>query len=266
MKNIKIFCSWDLKFDLFYEKQIELYVDFIPKNQTPKDTIRFVLLLEPPEILDLTQEAIIGFNNKNYDYLFTHNDFLLTKIEKAILFPFGTTWINNYSFVEKEFSVSTLVGGKLMASGHFLRQKLWFKQNKIKNIKTNFYLSGNFGNIENYNNNPILGNDKSPMFNSQFHICIENVKRKNWFTEKLIDCLQTKTVPIYYGCPNIGDWFDLRGFIIVNDLSEIISVCNNLNDKTYNSMIDYIDYNFQKSNNFTKIDFRLKEKILNLIP
>jgi hypothetical protein len=168
-------------------------------------------------------------------------------------------------FPEKKHEVSTLVGGKLMAPGHFLRQKIWFKEQSIKNIKTKFYLSGNFGGIENHNNNPILGNDKSPLFDSQFHICIENTKLENWFTEKLIDCLQTKTIPIYWGCPNIGNWFNLDGFIIANDFNEIINACNSIDENTYAEKIKAVEENFEKSKIFVNISERLENKIKELI-
>jgi hypothetical protein len=265
MKNIKIHCSWDLHFDLYNEKQIELYVDSIPQDAIPEDTIRFVFLLEPIEILNLNPAAINGYNNCTYNYLFTHNEELLSKIPSAHLFEFGTTWVKDYKFPEKKHAVSTLVGGKLMAPGHYLRQKLWFKEHRIKNIPTNFYLSGNFGGIENFNNNPILGADKTPLFDTQFHICIENTKRNNWFTEKLIDCLQTKTIPIYWGCPNISNWFNMDGFIIVNSLDEIVNACNSLTESTYQDKLTAVEENFEKSKIFATINDRLQQKIETLL-
>jgi hypothetical protein len=36
-----------------------------------------------------------------------------------------------------------------------------------------------------------------------FHIAVENVKIDNWYTEKISQSFATKTVPIYWGCPNI---------------------------------------------------------------
>lgn len=265
MKNIKINCSWDLKFDLYHEKQIELYVDSIPNTPIPTDTIRFVFLLEPIDILNLNQAAINSFHVGYYNFLLTHNEDLLRDVPVAKLFEFGTTWVKDFKFPTKKFEVSTLVGGKLMAPGHHLRQKLWFKENRIKSIPTNFFLSGNFGGIENYNNNPILGSDKSLLFESQFHVCIENTKRNNWFTEKLIDCLQTKTIPIYWGCPNIGNWFNLDGFFIVDNLEDIIEVCNSLNEETYHNKITAVEENFEISKKFATISDRLQEKIISLI-
>lgn len=269
MKKIKIYCNWDLKIDLYHEKQIELYVDSIPKDKKPKDLIRFVFLLEPPEISNILYGKLnntIHQYQDNFDYVFTHNNSVLERLlNKSFLFEYGTTWINNFNLeTGKIFEISTLVGGKNMVDGHKLRHKVWVSQNEIK-TPTKFFLSGNFGGIGNYNNNPVLGVDKKPLFNSQFHVCIENVKRDNWFTEKLIDCLQTKTVPIYYGCPNIGNWFDTRGFFIVNNLDDIINVCNNLDDKTYNNMMPYIEFNFEESKKYTNIAERLKNKILEIV-
>jgi hypothetical protein len=36
-----------------------------------------------------------------------------------------------------------------------------------------------------------------------FSLTIENTKKDYYFTEKLIDCFMTGTVPIYWGCPSI---------------------------------------------------------------
>lgn len=265
MKDIKIYCSWDLDFELKHEKQVELYVDVIPRDPVPSDTVRFVFLLEPPEILNLTPHAQQGYNAGTYNHLFTHNQVLLDTVPNSHIFPLASTWIRDYEFPEKDFSVSTLVGGKRMAPGHLLRQKLWFKESRIAAPKR-FFISGNHNQgLENYNNNPVLGDNKAPLFDSQFHICIENVKRQNWWTEKLEDCMQTKTVPIYYGCPNISDWFDTRGMIIVDGLEEIIDACNSLTPNTYNEMLPYIEDNYQRSMEYANISERLKKYMLSIL-
>lgn len=257
--KLKIHCGWDLEFDLNTKHKTELFVDFHNfKNRMPNSK-KLLLLLEPEEILASSAQTIQ--THEMFEYIFTHNEEVLKNCPNARLFEFGTTWIKNYNFPEKEFSVSTLVGGKTMAPGHFLRHKLWYKEDKIR-IPTKFYFSGNYsGNIENYNNNPILGDKKDPLFNSQFHIVIENTSRKHWFTEKLIDCLQTKSIPIYWGCPNIDEYFNTKGMFIVNDVKDIINVCNNINENTYDEMISYVEENYERSKEFLDISERLKTKI-----
>lgn len=271
MKKAKVHVDWDTSNfvkDWSFSKEVEIFIDKIPT--TPKtNVIRIIYLLEPEEI----SKKLYGNINKDilnhinkFDYILTHNHNILNRCKKAILFEYGTTWIkDNYTFSKKRFEVSTLVGGKLMAQGHQLRQNLWYEQNKIK-IPKNFYLSGNMHNgVRNYNNNPILGNKKEPLFDSQFHIVIENVKRQNWFTEKLIDALYTKTIPIYYGCPNIEDYFDTDGMFIVNSVEEIIDICNSLTENTYNELLKKVEKNYELSKKFVSIEKRLKNKIEELI-
>ena len=46
-----------------------------------------------------------------------------------------------------------------------------------------------------------------------FSIAIENSQQDTYFTEKLIDCFSTGTVPIYWGTRKISEYFDMRGVI-----------------------------------------------------
>lgn len=276
--KIKIISSWNNKdlIDFFgnllnvnFDVPIEFYIDCIPTNEY-KNIKKIIFLLEPPEIASLLygniNEQVVSSNHL-FDYILTHNQDIINSLpEKSILFPYGTTWIKDYEFKKKKYSVSTLVGAKLMSKGHYLRHILWFRQNRITNIPTRFYISGNNNNgLNNYNNNPVLGNDKKPLFNSQFHICIENTKRDNWFTEKLIDCLITKTIPIYWGCPNIKKWFNLDGFIIVDTLDDIVKACNSLTEKTYQEKLKAVEENYEISKKYANIGDRFVSTINELI-
>ena len=106
-----------------------------------------------------------------------------------------------------------------------------------------------------YDNRLVLKESKEPLFDSQFSITIENTNLiNNAFSEKIIDCFQTKTIPIYYGPDNIGDFFNLDGIFHVKNLSEIIEICNNLSLETYNSKINAIEENHQLSMKYTSFD------------
>ena len=54
-------------------------------------------------------------------------------------------------------------------------------------------------------NNPINFKEEG-LKDYYFSITIENSKSKNYFTEKILDCFACGTIPIYWGCPNIGDY------------------------------------------------------------
>ena len=57
----------------------------------------------------------------------------------------------------------------------------------------------------------------------RYSIIIENSSEYDYFTEKLIDACLLETIPIYWGAPNISEYFDTRGFIICKNLDEIIN-------------------------------------------
>jgi len=263
MKNIKIECEF-IQFDLYHEKQIELYVNKIPTDKTNDNLVRFVYLIEPFEILDLRNLAL-SRQGITYDFLLTHDEFLLTNVKNSFLTEFGSCWIKDPT-PKKEYSLSFLCGGKTITEGHQLRQSLWNREQSINNIQKKFFISGNFkGNLQNSKLYPTLGTTKNPLFESQFHICIENIKSNNWFTEKLIDCFYTKTIPIYWGCPNINAWFDTRGMIVVNTVDDIIDAAQNLNDSLYESLMPHVHENFARCQKFVDINEHIRNKLLQVL-
>lgn len=46
----------------------------------------------------------------------------------------------------------------------------------------------------------------------RYHIAIENSAVPDYWTEKIADCYLTRTFPIYYGCPNLADYFPEASF------------------------------------------------------
>lgn len=50
----------------------------------------------------------------------------------------------------------------------------------------------------------------------RFSIAIENTAAPYYFTEKITDCFLAYTVPVYYGCRNIGSFFPEKSFISIN--------------------------------------------------
>jgi len=250
--------NWPL-IEIDYKKPIELFIDSLKNLDKNKDSYKVLYVQDVNAINKFTQKAI---DNKDcFDLILTYDEEILEKCDNARLMLFGTAWVHDYKFVnDKKFQISHLTGHKEITAGHMLRKKIHYKQNKINN-DIDFYIS-KFGGVENINKNKILEEKKEPLFDSQFHICIENVRQNNWFTEKLIDCFVTKTIPIYYGAQNIGEFFDLKGIYIVNDYKEIIEVCNSLNENSYQEMKEYIEYNYIESLKYVDKVKNLKNRLI----
>ena len=56
----------------------------------------------------------------------------------------------------------------------------------------------------------------------EFHVVIENHIEKHMWSEKLADAFLGFTIPIYYGCPNIYDYFPEDSIILI-DINDIES-------------------------------------------
>jgi hypothetical protein len=84
----------------------------------------------------------------------------------------------------------------------------------------------------------------------RFSIAIENCFIDYYFSEKLIDCFLTGTVPIYMGPPSIARWFDTRGMIIVDGPEEIEQVLAAATPAAYDAMRPSIMKNFRLAQRF----------------
>jgi len=247
--------------EIEFEKSIELFIDGFDGYNPNSNSYKILLVKEV--------EAISGFKStaiehaSKFDLVLTYDEEIIQKCDNARFFPFGTTWIKNYDFLkEKKFQISHLTGHKQITNWHILRQKIHYKQELIVTPR-DFYIS-QYGGVENAFNNKILGEFKEPLFESQFHICIENSDQKNLFTEKTIDCLITKTVPIFCGCDNIGDFFNEKGFIIAKNVNDIIKECNNLTPNTYETMMEAIDENYNICLKYADSVGNLKNTLLDI--
>tara|TARA_R110000851_G_scaffold48370_4_gene117003 strand:- start:10343 stop:11176 length:834 start_codon:yes stop_codon:yes gene_type:complete len=194
-------------------------------------------LIEPLELVGVNYEEIKQHHNE-FEYVFTHEKTLLDLGENFKFMPFGGCWIKSedQKIYNKTKLVSITSSWKRQMEGHLFRHQI----------------ISNFGHmLDTY------GNGYTPIVEKvdghrdyMFSVIIENCKRDYWFTEKLIDCLMTGTVPIYWGCPSIGDFFNTKGFLIINDLGEVGEALNELTPELYEEMRPYIEENFEKSKQF----------------
>lgn len=253
------FNSW-LEINREFDLPVNLYVDDL--REPIKNGINIAYICEP-QVVYRNKNFFIG-NKDKYDIILTFNDDILKECANSELFEFGTCWVSDKEINKnKEFSVSFLVGGKNFSEGHKMRHLVWERKDNIK-IPKKFFNSSRIPYSSNEHSLKIF-DDKSPLFDSQFHICIENSQENNYFSEKLIDCLYSKTIPIYWGCPNIGKWFNTESIFVVNSFEEIFNVVNNLNEQTYHKLKKSIDENHEKSLKFLDLHERLYKKIDNIV-
>jgi hypothetical protein len=237
-----------------YRKDVSLSFDTI--NYSQNSEIKVLVQIEPPEILDI-RSAIIN-NSDKFDLILAWDTEILKSCKNSKKFVFGTCWIDfNNLNLEKKNEVSFIMSNKRMTPDHLFRHSVWEYLNKFNEIN-GFY-------IKKFMTPPRIGSKNQLFENAKFHIVIENARRENWITEKIIDCFATKTIPIYHGCPNIGEYFNEKGIIKFNNLQELDEILNNITPQIYNEMYEYIEENFVKSYEYFDFHKRVENEINNII-
>lgn len=190
-------------------------------------------IIESPVILEYFTpnyfENLIKIENK-FKKIFTHNKNLLNISNKFVFYPHGDCYINDFEDLTKTKFLSMIVSDKKWVFGHMFRHQI------VEKLKHKFDLYGR-------GYNPI--EKKETALNSyRFSIVVENCKEDYYFTEKIIDCFRTKTVPIYWGCPSIGNFFDIRSILTFDSIDELNNIISNISIDSYTSMIESIEKNY----------------------
>tara|TARA_R100001377_G_scaffold66383_1_gene41621 strand:+ start:2654 stop:3472 length:819 start_codon:yes stop_codon:yes gene_type:complete len=194
-------------------------------------------LVEPYDHIPQLYEFVIE-NAAKFEAIWTHDRELLEKVPNAIELSFGGCWIDDFDWdihnKIKDFSI--IASGKQQHPGHKLRHRI---------------IAGSGNNID------VFGGGYNPLENKidglrdyRYHFCIENTKRDYWFTEKLIDCFVTGTIPIYWGCPSIGCFFNTDGMLIFDNINELPELLKQCTSEYYESKLDILKSNFELAKNY----------------
>ncbi|CAK0839542.1 unnamed protein product [Prorocentrum cordatum] len=92
--------------------------------------------------------------------------------------------------------------------------------------------------------------DRNRQFSYQFVLVVENSRHRNYFTEKLLDALLSRCIPVYWGCPNIADFFEEAGLVVVGDggsLSDVEVALGALSEAAYAARLESAEENFERA-------------------
>lgn len=237
-----------------------LFIDDIPKSQDDLSSVNILVLQEPNEYFGLHDWAI---KNKDlFQVIMTWDDKVINNCSNTVFLPFGHTWFKPDQYETnhpKTFQVSHLCGKLLKTYGQSLRHELLARKNEIS-IPTKFFdVYGDRYNIED------ARKGKEEVFgDSMFGVAIENTSHNGYFTEKILDCFLLKTIPIYWGCTDIGKFFNKEGIITFGNVDEFIYITNQLDSNFYDSKKDIIEENYQKALQYVNYEQNIINKIIEI--
>ncbi len=246
------YIEWDR--NVSPNESLVFYTDNFIQNPQPGHKKKIALLIEPYTNQPSNYEWILQ-NNHLYDTVLTNEKKLLDKGENFVFFPFGGCWVeesNRKITHNKTKLVSIIASNKAHLPGHKKRHELISKFGGSLDVMGRGY-------------RPIdsITEGLAPYM---FSVVIENQSRDFFFSEKIINPIMTGTIPIYWGMPSIGEYFDTRGMIILNNVDDFEHIFPTLTWELYNKLLPYIKENFSLAQNYILAEdwiFENLNKIIN---
>lgn len=111
-------------------------------------------------------------------------------------------WLKKIDFLEKTKKVSVICSSKILTKDHYVRFKF------VSNLKAHFG-----DDLDWYGNGVRPVEQKwDAIAPYKYHIVLENQSRNNVITEKIYDSYLGLAYPIYWGAPNLDDYFHSSSF------------------------------------------------------
>lgn len=175
------------------------------------------MVMGEPSVIHARHIRLLRYTWRRFFRVLTFHDELLSRLPNARLMPFGTTWVPNWRTLDttKRRNISLIASAKTGTEGHKLRHQMVAR---VREAGLNVDIMG-----RGYTPFEEKSDGLAPY---RFSVVIENVREKNYFSEKLVDSVLCDTVPIYWGCPNLDSFVDTSGMIICTSADEVWSAIN----------------------------------------
>jgi len=218
--------------------------------------VRLSLVIVEPDAIHWKHVLLAALFFWRFHRILTRSQTLLRWLHNARSLVFGSTQITDPQSVStvKDRHLSLIASAKRDLEGHRLRHQ-------IVDALRNRGIAAD-----------ILGRGYAPFDRKEdglapyrYSIIIENVRERSYFTEKLVDALICRTIPIYWGAPDIAQYFDPLGMIICNSAEEILQAISRLPETPTPDMLDATERNRSSALVYANLDRRIAETILDTV-
>jgi len=187
-----------------------------------------------------------------FDCILTYDETLLRRDPRFVKVIRGGSWVplSEWRLAPKSRLVSMILSDKHQTSGHRLR---WEIADRWPSDSIEYFGARGvkFGTIK-----------AIPYEAAAFAVVVEACRENNFFSEHLLDALAYGTIPLYWGCPNIGDYFSRAGFLCFETLEELSEILPRLSLRVYENMRGAAEGNLREAMHYMITEDWIYENIL----
>ena len=177
-------------------------------------TCKVSLILVEPKAVHARYYNIIPILRYLYHNILVRDPKLASKFNNVHSFSFAELWIETDNLKLPDFSqkagISLIASMKNDLEGHKLRHKLI----SLDKSYTHQFLTPLGRAYEQFEN---MVSALAPF---RYSVIIENSIEPHYFSEKILNCLACKTIPIYWGHDSVKQYFDTSNWLFFNDLED----------------------------------------------
>lgn len=209
------------------------------------------LVLEPNALFPEVARAALELE-KYFDLILTHDDVLLKKGLPFVPYIPGGIQISPQESIpvaSKNKLLSLSASNKRTMEGHALRHQV------VADMSQEFKFE-------------VLGHGYKPYVSASdsyasfaYSIVIENNKSTYCMTEKLLEALLNKSIPIYWGAEITKSIFDNHGILTFDTLEDLRMILSSISMADYKSRKDAIETNFRTAQNYISKELNILRAI-----
>lgn len=233
------------------------YYTFSSLDEIGKAKEENVILLESSAIIP-HQVEWVKQNAYKFANIYTHNSALLSAFPNTRWIPGGGIWIGGewgggeIKVYPKTKLCSMVSSNKTMCQMHVARLMMaQYCQSYMPFVDLYGTAFGGFTKAI------------DTLKDYKFSIVVENYVDKLYFTEKILNCFATGTIPIYYGAQNISKAFNSDGIIQIFHPSHLSKIREFISDEFYESRKEAIEENLNRALKFECIEDYMWENYIN---
>lgn len=197
--------------------------------------LKVAWLIEPPSLSDTHYRQAVELEDM-FDYILTFDTSFLERGEKWLYYPLGGSWIRPevHGITPKTRMCSIIASEKTGAVGHRIRHEI------VRQFRGRLAVMGR--------GYAPIGSKTAGLYDYMYSVVVESVALDAYFSEKLIDCFTLGTLPIYWGCPSVGDFFNTDGMLVFDSLDELDAILRySLSRRDYEKRIPAMQDNLKRA-------------------
>lgn len=217
---------------------------FAPKGRRKA---QLSLMIVEPDAVHAKHLRLVRLFHRRFFRVLTKNDALINAIPNGVKFLFGSTFLADPATVDttKSRDISLIASAKRVWEGHILRHAV------VDHIRAHDLPVD------------VMGRGYRPFADKaeglapyRYSVVIENLREPSYFTEKLVDAALCRTVPIYWGAPDIAQHFNPDGMILCSGLDDILAALGQASAEDYARRHAALEDNRRRALHFADVNGR----------